>query len=255
MSGCAAVVHYPEHLYREDEQIIDFGCAESSNQRMELMACIKALEWIRRNEPWPDVTRVQIVTDSLYVAENVTFRASTWKKNDWRNRHGEPRANDDLWNALLKLWPKTRTRVDFVWHRGKTSEITKRADKAAKAAALRAGFDVDVGYRPGGVSRSMVKDRAPAQRYPADGQIAVIRPCVKKVMHQGELRISFNIFAETTSTYEHKFFAFADKNLGAELHRGNGHRVRFNCDPNYPVITERIEPISLPKPGRKREKH
>jgi len=209
---------------------------------------------VRGNEPWPDVTRVQIVTDALYVAENVAFRAPSWKKNRWRNRYGEPKANDDLWNSLLKLRPKTRTRVDVVWHKGKTSDITKRVDKAAKAAALRAGSDVDVGYRPGGVSRSMVKDRAPAQRYPADGQVIVIRPYVKKVMHQRELRISFNVFDEATGTYEHKFFAFAEENLGAELHLGNGHRVRFSRDLNYPIIAERIETVSLPKPARKRKK-
>lgn len=249
-SGCAAIVHYPEHLSREDEQILDFGCAESSNNRMELMACIKALLWIRESEPWPDVTRVQIITDSLYVAENVAFRAPSWKKNRWRNRYGEPKANEDLWNTLLKLRPKTRTRVDFVWRRGKSSEITKRVDKAAKAAALRAGFDADVGYRPGRVSRSMVKDRAPAQRYPADGQIIVIRPYVKKVMHQGELRVSFNIFDEATQRYAGKFFAYAQGNLGAELRTGNGHRVRLNHNPNYPEFLERVEAVSLPGPRR-----
>ena len=65
-SGCAAIVHFPDHLGRQDEPIVDFGCAESSNNRMELMACIKALRWVRDNQPWSDVTRVQIVTDSTY---------------------------------------------------------------------------------------------------------------------------------------------------------------------------------------------
>jgi hypothetical protein len=46
-SGCAAVVHYPDHLDRGDEQIVDFGCEESSNNRMELLACIRVLKWIR----------------------------------------------------------------------------------------------------------------------------------------------------------------------------------------------------------------
>lgn len=46
-SGCAAIVQYPEHLGRSDEQIVDFGCSESSNNRMELLACIQALNWIR----------------------------------------------------------------------------------------------------------------------------------------------------------------------------------------------------------------
>src|SRR5487761_463636 len=83
-SGCAAVVRYPEHLQRTDEQIVDYGCGESTNQRMELMPCIKSLQWVRQNRPWPDVTRVQIVSDSMYVVGNVV-NAPYWKNNKWRN--------------------------------------------------------------------------------------------------------------------------------------------------------------------------
>jgi hypothetical protein len=70
-AGCAAIVMYPDHLQRPDEQITDFGCAESSNQRMELLACISALKWIRTNRPWHGVTRAIIVTDSRYVHDNL----------------------------------------------------------------------------------------------------------------------------------------------------------------------------------------
>lgn len=48
---------------RVDELIVDFGCAESSNNRMELMACIKALEWIRAEAELIGSRRVQVVTD------------------------------------------------------------------------------------------------------------------------------------------------------------------------------------------------
>ena len=139
-------------------------------------------------------------------------------------------------------------RVDFVWQRGKKSPIAKQADEAAKAAALRGGLDVDRGYRPGGVTRSMVRDYSAAQPYSSNGQVAVIRPYVKKIMVNGEHRISFNIFDDATQTYASKFFAFATPLLATELHLGNGHRVRFNADPHYPQILERIEAVTLPKP-------
>ena len=252
-SGCAGIVHFPEHLFLEDEQIVDFGCAESSNNRMELMACIKALQWVRNNQPWTNVMRVQVITDSIYVTENIGYRAPSWKKNKWRNRFGEPKANDDLWNVLLKARQKTGVRVDFVWHKGKKSAIAVKVDEAAKAAAMRGGLGEDAGYRPGGVSHSMVSGRTAAQRFPASGQVIVIRPYVKKIMHKGEVRLSFHVFDETTLVYEGKYFAFAEKNLGAELHMGNGHRVLFNSDPNYPRIVERIDAVVLPKTsGRKR---
>ena len=94
-----------------------------------------------------------------------------------------------------------------------------------------------------------------AQRFPAAGQTIVIRPYAKKIMHGGENRISFNIFDETLQRYTGKFYAFAGPLLSAELHRGNGHRVRVNSDPNYPQLAERIEAVQLPKPPSKRSRN
>jgi ribonuclease HI len=166
-SGCAAIVHYPDHLDREDEQIVDFGCEESSNSRMELLACIRVLKWIRESGPWESVTRVQVFTDSQYVKDSI-IRARGWKKNDWRNRHGEPKENADLWNQLISAHSKAGITVHFEWTLGKKSPVLKRVDKAAKAAAARGGPDVDRGYKPGTIARSMVQGAA--TRFPARGQ-------------------------------------------------------------------------------------
>jgi hypothetical protein len=57
-SGCAAIVRFPEHLDRSDEQIVDFGWGESSINRMELLPCIEALRWVVNHAPRDDVTRV-----------------------------------------------------------------------------------------------------------------------------------------------------------------------------------------------------
>jgi len=255
-SGCAAIVHFPEHLHLPDKQIIDFGCAESSNNRMELMACVESLKWVCRDGPWDDVTRVQIITDSQYITDNIN-RAQGWKKRDWRNLSGEPKANDDLWDRLLKLRQKANRagiRVDFIWQAGKKTPLAKEVHNAAQTAAKRGGIDVDVGYRPGSTCRSMVMGGT-AQRFPAAGQTIVVRPYTKKVMHSGENRISFNIFDEALQTYTNKFYAFAGPVLSSELHRWNGHRVKFNSDPKYPQFVERIEAVQLPKPPSKRRRH
>jgi len=188
-SGCAAIVHFPEKLNRPDEQIVDFGCSESSINRMELMACIKALDWVRNSGSWANVMRVLIVTDSQYVIQNIA-RAWGWKKMGWRNVHGEWKFNADLWDRLLKLRTKAGVRVDFVWQKGKRTELGKKVDRAAKTAAQRSGIDVDRGYRPGSVCRSMVIGGT-AQRFPASGQVLVVRPYVKKIMHKGDNQISF----------------------------------------------------------------
>jgi ribonuclease HI len=244
-SGCAAIVHYPDHLQLPDEQIVDYGCGESTNQRMELMPCIKALEWVRERQPWPDVTRVQIITDSTYVTNGLPY-ATYWKKNKWRNRYGQPIFNDDLWDALLSARAKAGIRVDFVYQKGKKTPEGKLIDAAAKAAAQRAGPDKDRGYRPGSFRRSMVLGGV-ALPFPASGQVSIIRPYAKKPVLKGEERISFNVFDATTQTYESKFYAFATSHMGFELHSWRGWKVEFNAEPKFPRIVTIIEEVPLPK--------
>src|SRR5215470_7402557 len=132
--GIAVVVRYPDHSKLPDEVICELGYMESTNNRMELLACIKALEWVRKNRPWSDVTGVQIVTDSRYVADNVGYRAWGWKKNKWRNQYGEPKENRDLWKKLLLARQKAGIYIEFIQTKGKKSEILRKVDEAAKQA-------------------------------------------------------------------------------------------------------------------------
>ena len=153
-SGCAAIVHFPEHLGRPDEQVVDFGCNESSINRMELLACIEALGWVLNHAPWDDVTRVIIVTDSQYVTDNFR-RAHYWKKQGWKNLSGETKFNEDLWNRLLKGIGKTAKvgiRVDFTWERARklrcTNRFTVRPKLPRSVVGLTKTLDTDRGLYP-----------------------------------------------------------------------------------------------------------
>jgi ribonuclease HI len=239
----AAIAHFPDHLNRADEDIVDFACAESSNNRMELLACIKTLRWIRENKPWVAVSRVQIITDSKYVKDNIP-RARGWKQNGWKNEHGEPRENWDLWNEFLSAHQKVGIVVTFEWALGKKSPILKRIDKAAKAAATRGGSDVDRGYKGGVVARSMVKGAA--TRFEAKGQIAAIRVYRKTVMKGGENKVRFDLLSQDFIAYIASHYAFATPEISVDLHRGHGYKVRFSDEPRYPKILEKLDEISLP---------
>lgn len=120
-------------------------------------------------------------------------------------------------------------------------------DKAAKAAATRGGPDVDRGYKPGTIARSMVQGTG--TRFPARGQSAVIRPYRKNLLGDEEEKIRFDIFSEDTQSYVESCYAFAPTVLAAELHRQHGYRVRFNENSKYPQILEIIEEVALPKPS------
>jgi ribonuclease HI len=241
-SGAAALVVYPEHLNLVEEQILDFGCGESTNNRMELLACTRALEWVRKNRPWPGVARVQIITDSRYVLDN-RYRAREWKKNKWRNLHGEPKENSDLWGQFLSAWDKVGMPVAFEWRPGKTTPTLGAIDKAAKAAAKRGGLDSDVGFKGGKVARSKVKGSA--TRFPAQGQTGVIRPYRKTGPIRAENKIRFDVLDEVKREYTAKHYAFASDLLTIDLSRQGLFRVRFNDTRGYPQIVEITETLLL----------
>jgi hypothetical protein len=178
----------------------------------------------------------------MYVYENI-YRARQWKANDWRNRHGEPKENADLWKRLISAHYKAGMKVHFEWNLGKKTSVLKRVDKAAKTAAQRGGTDIDRGYRPGTVSRSKVKGAA--TRFPASGQVASIRPYRKNIMRKGENKIRFDTF--DTQGYLKSHYAFAQPEIAAELHRQHGYKVQFNDNSQYSQILSIIEEIALPK--------
>ena len=68
--GIAAIVEYPLSLNRDPETIFAIGYTATTNNRMELSACIKALEWARMNAPLLKPPRIVIITDSTYVYEH-----------------------------------------------------------------------------------------------------------------------------------------------------------------------------------------
>lgn len=244
VSGCAAIVRYPDHLNRADEIIVDFGCPTSTNQRMELMACIVGLRWVRKNKPWQGVTCVLVIADAQYVTKWIGL-APDWKKRGWTSREGTPIQNSDLWDELLKARAKAGIRVEFVWQEGKSTDIGKLVDKLAKAAAKRGGTDRDWGYKPGAYCRSMVEGGV-ALPYPAADQLTVIRPYAKKPISIVEERLSFNVFDEGTQSYDSKFYAFTTRLLAFELHRWHGYRVRFNDNPKYPQILGWTQEVAVP---------
>jgi ribonuclease HI len=236
--GAAAYVEYPDHLNLPTEQIADFGCPETTNNRMELVACIEALEWLRKNRPWPGVTRAELVTDSTYVSDGLK-RAAGWQSNGWRNVHDEEKRNIDLWKQLLAAKAKAGMPVYFKCLPGKSSPILKLVDRAAKAAAARGGIDRDTGFKPGKVSRSKVKGAA--KIFPAQGQTAVIRVYRKGGSKDNQIR--FDLLDEINNEFVGSFYAYASDLLTLELHRQHTYRVIFNDNPHKPVIEALIEEI------------
>ncbi|MCF8470383.1 MAG: ribonuclease HI [Parvibaculum sp.] len=81
-------------LYKEREKELYGGEPATTNNRMELMAAIQALEGLKRG------TKVRIHTDSTYVKDGITKWIHNWKKNGWKNASKQPVKNAELWRRL-----------------------------------------------------------------------------------------------------------------------------------------------------------
>ena len=97
-----------------------------------------AMEWLRDQGSNLGVTRVQIVTDSRYVHDNIN-RAVGLRRNGWRNFDNRPIENRDLWKRFISLRSSLRVLVTFHWTKGKKSPRLKLVDKAAKECCEERG--------------------------------------------------------------------------------------------------------------------
>lgn len=116
------------------------GYRLTTNNRMELMACIAALESVKKP------STVVLYTDSSYVANGINLGwAKKWRAHGWMRTHGEPAMNADLWDRLLTLCENHSVR--FVWVRGHAGNTdNERCDKLALAASSTGEQAIDEGY-------------------------------------------------------------------------------------------------------------
>lgn len=101
----------------------------TTNNRMEMMAVIRALEALKRP------CHVTLSTDSRYVMDGMTKWIHGWLKNSWRTADKKPVKNADLWQAL---WAAAKPhRIDWVWVKGHAGHPdNERADRLASDAAV-----------------------------------------------------------------------------------------------------------------------
>ena len=108
------------------ERELNGGEAETTNNRMELLAAINALEALEKP------SKITVVTDSAYVKNGVTGWIEGWKRNGWRTASKKPVKNEDLWRRLDDA--RTRHDVTWEWVKGHAGHPeNERADALARA--------------------------------------------------------------------------------------------------------------------------
>lgn len=133
--GWAASIQHP------NGKVAEIGGAEghTTNNRMELTAILKALEYVKEHLGKPDAVKtVEINTDSAYALNGATKWIYGWFKNNWQTADGQPVANQDLWEEIHQLtwYFKPKCELQFTKVSGHDGVLgNERADLIATAFA------------------------------------------------------------------------------------------------------------------------
>ena len=110
------------------------GDKSTTNNRMELTAAIKALEYCAEKEDkQPSLKQIEIYTDSTYLKEGITIWINSWEKNNWKTADKKNVKNVDLWKKLKELVKYNK--IEWNWIKGHSNEpMNDLADELAKKA-------------------------------------------------------------------------------------------------------------------------
>ena len=117
--------------YNGVEKELSGGDANTTNNRMELLAVISGLEALK------ETCRVDLYSDSKYVIDGLSKGwAVSWRKNGWRKADKKPALNPDLWERLLNLVEKHQ--LAYHWVKGHADNpYNNRCDQLAVAESLK----------------------------------------------------------------------------------------------------------------------
>ena len=126
--GWAAII-----IENEKRKIISGSESYTTNNRMELIAVIKALNAVKKKQ-------LTIITDSLYVKNGIEVWIYKWKKNGWITADKKSVKNKDLWLKLDKL--EKNKKIKWEWVKGHSSDnLNNKVDEIARKEAESVGFE------------------------------------------------------------------------------------------------------------------
>ena len=128
--GWAAVI-----IFDDIKKEIFGGEKLTTNNRMELTAAIKSLEFLdKKKYKQKTIVLIKIYTDSNYLKEGITVWINKWEKNNWKTADKKNVKNIDLWKKLKEL--SMGKKIEWIWIKGHSNDpMNDLADKLAKKAA------------------------------------------------------------------------------------------------------------------------
>jgi ribonuclease HI len=224
-------------IYHDLDEV---GYIGATNNQMELQAVITALRTIDSGRLPPEmfegITKIDIYTDSSYVANHLRSAIYDWPRERWRTRGGAPVLNVDLWKELVKEYKRVRQnyRVNVGWGKGHSASNphNTRADKLAKQSARQATRTLgrQVVFR-----RKTTTEITRPGRVEMLGQRLTIRIVTAEPVpgQRGISRYRYEVLSRSSPFYRRADFAFSDNPTLRPTHT---YYVRMGTDQGYPQI-------------------
>lgn len=232
--GIAGILEMPENE-NEPEVIFQEGYKGTTNNRMEIRALIKALEYIKKSSldfKNNGINEIEIWSDSEITIKGY-YSAEKWRANKWSGIENNPIRNIDLFKKILTLKNSIRFSYKLQHIVNKSTDMTKKVDKLAKEAAKNSWLKVDDGYIEGKVSKTDVKGAT--EPFNAQGQQEVVRIFGHGLVSRKKdslYKVKFEIYARKIE----KYYAYTSYEIDKVLDRWHYYEVQFNNNPKNPRI-------------------
>jgi ribonuclease HI len=218
------------------EQVQDFefaGYKSATNNQMELHACIVGLKEamkVKGDLP-PNVTRVVIHSDSLYVVDNYKRAMFEWSRTRWLTRSGRPVLNPELWKQLVKCIQNIGIPLEIRWIKGHSkSEHNRAVDKLARISSKRS-FNKPLTHV--NVRRKKTDKMVDVGSVEMNGQRITIRVITSEYLSVQRLwKYRYEVISQRCKYRGNVDFIFSEHFLGP----GHTYYVRVNSNTSNPRI-------------------
>ncbi len=221
---------------------IPIGVRGTTNNRMELTACIKAIKRAPDIDLFSEVEQIVIRTDSKYVVDNYYYALTSWAKNRWRNKNGRPIDNADLWKDFARNYRKIHKRVDIEWVKGhgkgrNNDPYNDMADKLAKESAKNPLSKYE--YRSS-VRRKTSQNRTIKGSVDIHGQIMELFIVEASWMKEQKIwKYRYQVVSKENPDHDCLDWIYSTKHM----RDGHIYKARVNDNMDNPEIIEVIEEI------------
>lgn len=223
------------------------GVRGTTNNRMELKACIEALKMAPDIDVYNSTDRVVIRTDSMYVVRNNSYALSFWPKNKWKNKDGRPIDNTDLWREFARAYPKIRKKVVIEWVKGhgKGKQKDPYNDAADKLATESAQNPLSRHEYRESVRRKKSENRARKGCVDIHGQIMDAYIIGAQWMKEHRIwKYRYQVASKDNPDYDALDWIYST----IHLRDGHTYKVRVNDNMGNPQILELIDEVIATKP-------